>query len=168
MPRHRRPRRKTFRDCRIGRAQVPPELRDRAGNWIRNPPPLRLRIGEPTYFLGGAAGEGPRSHWMRLPRPVDGDPALQSALVTYASDYLLLDMAYRSHPEQAPVGSLAAFSVDHALWLHRPVRLDRWHLHTQTLMAIAGHRGLVRGAVHDFDGHLVASSVQEVLIRRSA
>jgi acyl-CoA thioesterase-2 len=77
-------------------------------------------------------------------------------------------MAYRSHPEQAPVGSLVAFSVDHALWLHRPARFDRWHLHTQTLIAIAGDRALVRGAIHDIDGRLVATTVQEVLVRRSA
>jgi acyl-CoA thioesterase II len=37
-------------------AQAPSELQDGAGSWIRNPPPLHLRIGEPTYFLGGAAG----------------------------------------------------------------------------------------------------------------
>ena len=57
------------------------------------------------------------------------------------------------------------FSLDHTLWLHRPVRFDRWHLHTQETLAISGHRGLVRGAIHDTDGHLVASVVQEVLVR---
>lgn len=149
-------------------AQAPPELHRGARTWIRRPPPLEMRIGEPTYFLGGAAAEGPRSHWMRLPRDVGDDPLLHSVLLTYASDYLLLDMAYRSHPDRAPAGSYAAFSLDHALWLHRPVRFDRWHLHTQTLIAISGHRGLVRGAIHDADGALVASTVQEVLVRRQA
>jgi acyl-CoA thioesterase-2 len=45
------------------------------------------------------------------------------------------------------------------------VRFDRWHVHTQQLLAIAGDRGLVRGAIHDIDGHLVASTTQEVLVR---
>jgi acyl-CoA thioesterase II len=146
-------------------AQAPPELEDGARTWIVKPPPVQMRIGEPTYFLSGRAGEGPRSHWMRLPRDVGDDPALHSVLLTYASDYLLLDMAYRSHPERYSPGSFTAFSVDHAMWLHRPVRFDEWHLHTQTLVAITGDRGLVRGAIHDGAGRLVASSVQEVLVR---
>lgn len=149
-------------------AQAPPELEPGARNWIVNPPPLQMHIGEPTYFLSGTTAEGPRSHWMRLPREVGNDPALHSVLLTYASDYLLLDMAYRSHPEQYAPGAFAAFSVDHAMWLHRPVRFDQWHLHTQTLVAITGDRGLVRGAIHDSGGHLVASSVQEVLVRPTA
>jgi acyl-CoA thioesterase-2 len=46
-----------------------------------------------------------------------------------------------------------------------PVRFDHWHLHTQETLALAGERGLVRGSIHDGDGHLVASVAQEVLIR---
>jgi len=148
--------------------KAPPELLPRAQTWIDRPPPLEMRIGEPTYFLGGSAGSGPRSHWMRLPRDVGDDPLLHSALLAYASDFLLLDMAFRSHPERVTVASFAGFSLDHALWLHRPVRFDRWHVHTQQLLAISGDRGLVRGAIHDIDGHLVASTTQEVLVRANA
>ena len=144
---------------------APAELLPNARNWIRRPPPLEMRIGEPTYFFGGSAASGPRSHWMRLPRDVGSDPLLHSVLLAYASDYLLLDMAFRSHPERVTVTSFTGFSLDHALWLHRPVRFDQWHRHTQQLVAISGDRGLVRGAIHDIDGHLVASTTQEVLVR---
>ena len=96
---------------------------------------------------------------MRLPRDVGDDPRLHTALLAYASDYLLLDMAFRAYPEPITPGAFTAFSLDHALWFHRPVRFDRWHLHTQETLAISGHRGLVRGAIHDADGHLVASVI---------
>jgi acyl-CoA thioesterase-2 len=102
---------------------------------------------------------------MRLPSHVGDDPLLHTALLAYASDYLLLDMAMRSHPETATPTRFTAFSLDHAIWLHRPVRFDRWHLHTQETISISGHRGLVRGAIHDADGHLVATAMQEVLVR---
>jgi acyl-CoA thioesterase-2 len=92
---------------------------------------------------------------MRLPRNIGDDPVLHSVLLAYASDYLLLDIALRGYPEPVSVES----------WLHRPVRFDRWHSHTAELVAVTGHRGLVRGSVHDIDGHLVASTTQEVLIR---
>lgn len=144
---------------------APPELQERARTWISRPPPAEIRIAEPTYFFGGSRATGSRSHWMRLPRDVGDDPVLHSVLLAYASDYLLLDIALRSHPDPVSVESSTAFSLDHSLWLHRPVRFDRWHSHTAELVSVSGHRGLVRGAIHDIDGHLVASTTQEVLVR---
>jgi acyl-CoA thioesterase II len=144
---------------------VPPEWRPNASAWIDRPPPIELRIGEPPYFLGGRSAEGTRSHWMRVPRDVGNDPLLHAALLAYASDFFLLDMAYRSHPEPVAGLPFTGWSLGHALWLHHPVRFDRWHLHTQETLAISGQRGLVRGAIHDADGQLVASVAQEVLVR---
>lgn len=132
-------------------------------NWIDVPPAVEMRIAEPTNFLGGRQAPGPRAHWMRLPRPVDA--ALHPALLAYASDYLLLDMALRNHPQPADYSSIAAVSLDHALWLHRPVRFSEWHLYRQETTAITGHRALIRGTVFDLAGHTVASTSQEVLIR---
>ena len=144
---------------------LPPELAGHAASWVEHPPPLDLRIGEAPNFLGGPSAEGTRSHWMRLPRDVGDDPRLHTALLAYASDYLLLDMAFRSYPEPIAPGAFTAFSLDHAIWFHRPVRFDAWHLHTQETLAISGHRSLVRGAIHDADGQLVANVMQEVLVR---
>ena len=144
---------------------LPPDLARHGMAWVEQPPPLALRIGEAPTFLGGRPAEGTRSHWMRLPRAVGDDPVLHTALLAYASDYLLLDMAFRAYPGGFVPEVASAFSLDHAIWFHRPVRFDQWHLHTQETLAIAGHRGLVRGAVHDADGLLVASVVQEVLVR---
>jgi acyl-CoA thioesterase-2 len=146
---------------------LPPETRERGPNWVEQPPPLELRIGEPPNFMGGPAARGPRAHWMRLPRDVGNDPLLHTALLAYASDYLLMDVALRAHPERLADGAFVGFSVDHALWFHRPVRFDRWHLYTQQAQSISGHRGLARGTIHDADGHLVASAMQEVVVRRA-
>jgi acyl-CoA thioesterase II len=144
---------------------VSPELRPHSRSWIEQPPPLELRMGEPPSFLGGPARDDVRSHWMRLPRGVGDDAGLHTALLAYASDYLLLDMALRSHPEPLPPGAYAAFSLDHAIWFHGSVRFDRWHLHSQRTRAISGHRGLVEGTIHDDEGRLVATAMQEVLVR---
>ena len=144
---------------------VPTEMRDRAQTWIDVPPPLEMRIAEPPTFMGGAQQAGPRSHWMRLPRDIDDRPAVHSAMLAYASDYLLLDMASRSHPDKVDYASFAAVSLDHAIWLHRRVRFDQWHLHTQETVSVTGHRAFIRGLIHDAAGHLVASTAQEVLVR---
>ena len=144
---------------------VPSPLRRNAQTWITVPPAVEIRIAEPTTFLGGRQASGPRSHWMRVPRATTDDPGLHSAILTYASDYLMLDMALRSHPHPADYTAVAAVSLDHAIWLHRPVRFDQWHLYTQETAAISGHRAMVRGVIRHVTGHVVANTAQEVLIR---
>jgi acyl-CoA thioesterase-2 len=74
-------------------------------------------------------------------------------------------MAFRSFPEAVPAAQLTGLTVDHVIWIHRPVDLSTWHLHTQETLALAGQRGLVRGSIHDQSGRLVASVAQEVLVR---
>jgi acyl-CoA thioesterase-2 len=148
-------------------SDLSPEQRLVGLSWIEQPPPLEIRIGEPPNFMGGPATQGLRTHWMRLPRDVGDDPLLHAALLAYASDYLLLDMVLRAYPDRAALTSSACFSLDHSLWFHRPVRLDRWHSHTQETQAISGLRGLVRGMIRDADGRLVASAMQEGLLRPS-
>ena len=145
--------------------RVPPEMQTNAQTWIDVPPAVEMRIAEPTNFLGGTQAPGPRSHWIRLPRDIGDEPALHNAMLAYASDYLLLDMALRNHPEPANYATVAAVSLDHAIWLHRPVRFDEWHLYTQEIAAIAGHRAMIRGTIRDTRGRVVASTAQEVLIR---
>lgn len=149
-------------------ARTPPHLRSAARSWIDTPPPLDMRISEPTYFLGGLHQSGPRSHWMRTPRHIGDDPLLQSAVLAYASDYLLLDMAFRGHPSGLPIANLMGISLDHAVWLHAPVKFDDWHAHSQRLVTINGERGLVTGSIHDRHGRLVATATQEVLVREQS
>ena len=133
--------------------------------WIERPPPVELRVPEAPIFLGGTGTSPTRSHWMRLPRPVEGDQMLHAALLAYASDMLLMDMVFRAHPGPLGNGLASGFSVDHAIWFHRPTRFDGWHLYTQEAVTVFGERGLTRGAIHDHAGRLVASVMQEVLVR---
>lgn len=144
---------------------APPELAGSASTWIDAPPPLEMRIAEAPTFLGGAQSPGQRAHWMRLPRPVDGGPGTQAALLAYASDYLLLDMAFRAHPQRVSYTTHTGLTLDHTVWLHRPVRFDQWHLYTQQAVAVGGHRALVHGTVVDSAGRHVTSTAQEVLVR---
>jgi acyl-CoA thioesterase-2 len=136
-----------------------------AQRWIDRPPPLDIRISEPPTFLSGAHATGQRSHWLRLPRPVGDDALLHAVLLAYASDFFLLDMAVRNHPDGLGWDELIGSSLDHSIWLHRSVDFHEWHRYTQELLAVDGQRGLVRGSLHQRDGRLVASTAQEVLVR---
>jgi acyl-CoA thioesterase-2 len=134
-------------------------------HWIGQPPAVELRLPELPSFLGGILTDNPRTHWMRLPRTVGGSHALNAALLAYASDFFLMDMLFRLHPQELGPGRANGFSLDHAIWFHRPVHFDAWHLYTQEAVALVGDRGLARGAIHDGDGRCVASVAQEVLLR---
>jgi acyl-CoA thioesterase II len=134
-------------------------------NWIERPPAVELRLPEPPTFMGGPRRGSKRSHWMRLPRPVDEGQVLHAALLAYASDYFLMDMIFRIHPDQPGPGDVQGFSVDHAIWFHRPIRFDDWHLYTQEAVSLFGDRGLARGAIYHRDRRLVATVAQEVVVR---
>jgi acyl-CoA thioesterase-2 len=144
--------------------ELPADIRQYGRHWIDQPPPVEMRIGQAPSFLGGSSRNATRSHWMRVPRPVGDDSLLHAALLAYASDFFLMDMVFRAHPGVAGPGRLNGFSLDHAIWLHRPVRFDQWHLHTQESLAIVGDRGLAHGAIHDAAGRLAATVMQEVLV----
>ena len=57
-------------------------------------------------------------------------------------------------------------SLDHAMWFHRPVRMDEWLLYEVESPSAVGARGLVQGRFYTQDGILVASTAQEGLIRK--
>jgi acyl-CoA thioesterase-2 len=56
-------------------------------------------------------------------------------------------------------------SLDHALWFHRPFRMDEWLLYSMESPNASGARGFARGQFFAQDGTLVASTTQEGLVR---
>jgi acyl-CoA thioesterase-2 len=56
-------------------------------------------------------------------------------------------------------------SLDHALWFHRPLRVDQYLLYHIESPVAARARGFSRGSFFTREGDLVASSAQECLMR---
>ena len=100
--------------------------------------------------------------WIRTRQPVGNDPALNAAMLTVLSDIALMAVA-RAPGSKDPLASAA--SLDHAVWFHRPPRVDDWLLYSAEAVANVGARGLARGSLHSADGALVASISQEALLR---
>jgi acyl-CoA thioesterase-2 len=59
-------------------------------------------------------------------------------------------------------------SIDHAMWFHRPVRVDEWLLYSIASPAAAGARGFASASIFTAQGALVASTAQEGLIRAAS
>jgi acyl-CoA thioesterase len=60
---------------------------------------------------------------------------------------------------------LASASLDHAMWFHRPARVDDWLLYVQDSPSAQNGRGLSQGKIFDREGRLIASVAQEGMIR---
>lgn len=121
-------------------------------------------MSETLTFLGGSPASGPRTHWMRATETIGDDPLRQAAVLAYASDLFLMDVVFRSWPDGH--GRLGGFSVDHCIWFHRPSRFEHWHAHTQDSLANAGDRGLAHGTITDAGGTVIATVMQDVLVRQ--
>jgi acyl-CoA thioesterase-2 len=114
----------------------------------------------------GSPQPGVRHVWFRLAgRCPDDDPVMQRCLLAYVSDHHLLATATLPHGLSYYLGNVLLASVDHAMWFHRPFRIDEWHLYALISPSSSGARGLAFGRIFDLQGRLVASTAQEGLMR---
>ncbi|MGK0221389.1 MAG: acyl-CoA thioesterase-2 [Limisphaerales bacterium] len=103
--------------------------------------------------------------WFKANGEVPDDPLLQTCLLVYESDNTLLGTTRLPHRGQFEREKMQVASLDHAMWFHQGVDLNQWHLYAQDSPSTSHSRGLSRGSIYTRDGHLVASTVQEGLIR---
>jgi len=161
----------------------PPEAlrpqRELVQEWLAAVPHVPDRIRE--AFLRRAAVEfrpiAPRNplvpvvlppqqaFWVRAQGPLPSDPLLHDCVLAYASDFSLLSTALLPHGRSWLSQDLVVASIDHALWFHRPLRIDDWLLYVMDSPTAQGGRGLSMGRFFDRQGRLVASVAQENLMR---
>lgn len=91
--------------------------------------------------------------------------ALHECLLAYVSDMGLMSTSLVPHAASAPRSRIVGASLDHAMWFHRPLRVDQWILYDRDSPTAAASRGFNRGAFFAQDGTLLASTAQESLIR---
>lgn len=103
--------------------------------------------------------------WMRAGGALPDDDVLHRALLAYMSDLTLLHASLVPHEDKVTPEDLVRASLDHAMWFHRPFRADEWLLYDQVSPSASGARGLSVGRIFDARGALVATAVQEGLIR---
>ena len=137
----------------------------RAGWLLSAPRPLDMRyVDEPDWSPRWAGPtEEPVRVWMRADGALPDDRLLHVCLLTYASDLTLLGSVVARHDIRPRRFQMA--SLDHAMWFHRPFRADEWLLYTCYSPSASGSRGLATGRFTTRDGTLVATTVQEGLVR---
>jgi acyl-CoA thioesterase-2 len=117
----------------------------------------------PSELRPDGTREATHRHWFRLPRTLDDDPHLHTALLGYATDWTGLG----GRPHDLEGDTTGMISLDHAAWFHRPARADGWLLQDVQSLVNAAGRGTLRGVIRTPDGLIVASMAQEMLLRPS-
>lgn len=155
---------------------APPEQLDDLETWARRagnqtlmarfPLPFDLRYITSPVWVQGTEEVRPQQRsqlWMRVDGVLPDDPLVHVCVLAYASDLTLLGSVTTRHGQ--PLDKVRAASLDHAMWFHRPLRADEWVLYDCTSPSASGGRGLAMGRFFGRDGALIATVVQEGLVR---
>ncbi|MBS0252068.1 MAG: acyl-CoA thioesterase II [Proteobacteria bacterium] len=142
-------------------ADIPESMR---AYWQRERP-IDVRIVDASRYMSREPRPPRQSIWLKANGPLGDNPYIHQAILAYASDFTLLDTALVAHGKLLFDADIQLASLDHAMWFHRPFRADDWLLYTQDSPSASDARAYCRGAVFDRGGRLVASTVQEGLMR---
>ena len=147
-------------EARYG-AMLPPALKA----WFKGERAIELRPTGLGRYDRSRPPEPSQTVWIRTKQALPDDPAVHRAILAYASDLTLIDVTLAAHGRSLFEPDFSAASLDHAIWFHRPFRIDDWLLYAQDSPNTSGARGLARGLLFDRAGRLVATVMQEGLVR---
>jgi len=143
---------------------LPPEigrhLPEKLRQFFTQPRPFVFRIANP-----GVTREPMRQIWFKAVGRLPDDERLHRNLLAYASDFFLLGTSMLPHGTSEFEGRLIMASLDHAMWFHRPLRVDDWLLYAMESPSASGARGFAQAGIFSRDGRLVATTAQEGLVR---
>ncbi len=147
------------------RRAVAERMRPEERAWLLVPRAVEVRQVRPVPLFDPPPVPPVAHTWLRAIGPLPDDQTLHCAVLAYASDTTLLDIACYPHGVSWIDPRMEQASLDHALWFHRPFRADEWLLYAQVVPSVAGGRAFARGSVFSGEGALVASVTQEGVSR---
>lgn len=127
--------------------------------------PIDIRTVDAVRSFTSKNDKPERYTWLRANEALGDSQAMHQAVLAYASDYHFLSTSLQPHGVQITDRNLAIATIDHAMWFHRPINMNEWLLYSMESPASGGARGLVRGQLFNQQGELVASTMQEGLMR---
>ncbi len=129
--------------------------------------PIEMRFVTANNPFKPQKDEPTRHVWLRANGAMPDDFRIHKYLLAYASDFNFLPTALQPHGRSFAEPGMQLASIDHSMWFHKDFRMDDWLLYSIDSPVAVGARGLVRGQIFTRDGTLVASTMQEGLIRQT-
>jgi acyl-CoA thioesterase-2 len=149
--------------------EVAPEILvkvpDKMRRFLTRERAFELRPVEPVHLISPPRQEPRRNVWLKTVDNVPDSAGLHRSLLAYVSDFHLVATATLPHGVHFAEGNLQLATLDHAMWFHRPFRIDEWLLYSMESPSASGGRGFALGRLFSRDGRLVASTAQEGVIR---
>ena len=133
-------------------SNLPPLLRQLAAR----PRPIEMRPIDAQNFMAAKPAPPFQNIWMRASAPIGDDPSFNQAVLAYASDMSFLSTSMRPHGMSWQTRGLQTASIDHAIWFHRAVNFNDWHLYAQKSPSASGGRGFNIGEIYDIDATIAA------------
>jgi acyl-CoA thioesterase-2 len=127
--------------------------------------PIEIRPVDLSRYTSPGKRTASQQVWIKATGELGDSLACNQCVLAYASDFTLLDTALIAHGRFVFDPTLMLASLDHAIWFHRPFRIDDWLLYSQDSPTSAGARAFCRGTLFTRSGELVASTAQEGLLR---
>ncbi len=141
--------------------KIPSSIRDK----LLCRKPIEIRPIDPINPFSPDKRAPIRYSWFRTIERIPDDPAVHQYLLAYASDFGLVITSLYPHGHSFWEPDMQVASLDHAMWFHRDFRMDDWLLYIMSSPNASRARGLNNGRIYSRDGKLLASIVQEGLIR---
>jgi acyl-CoA thioesterase-2 len=141
--------------------QIPPGIREP----ILCEKPIEMRPINPINPFRPDKRPAHKYVWFRAINPIPDDAATHRYMLAYASDFQLVGTALHPHGHTFWEPKMQVASLDHAIWFHRPFRIDQWLLYAIDSPSASRARGIGIGRIFTQDGRLVATVVQEGLLR---
>ena len=134
---------------------------------ILNREHFSMHLRDPEEGLGKRGERPDVAAWVRPnPPQTPGDAEGYYATIAYISDSCSNFASRIMHSENLFDGSMLSVSLNHGIWFHAPpVPLDQV-LYTMESPYAGGGLGFNRGMMFDLEGRVLASVVQDALIRR--
>jgi acyl-CoA thioesterase-2 len=128
--------------------------------------PLDIRPVQIHNPLKGHVAEPVRQVWVRANGQMPADRRIHQYVLGYASDLNFLPVALQPHGKGFLEADMQVATIDHSMWFHRPFDLSEWLLYSVVSTSASGARGFVRGEFYTQEGTLVATTVQEGVMRQ--
>jgi acyl-CoA thioesterase-2 len=152
-------------DVRELEADVLRKVPEKMRRFLTHERPFEFRPVEPVHVIAPPRAAPVRHIWLRTLDRLPDNADLHRNVLAYVSDYQLVSTATLPHGVHFAEGNVQLASLDHAMWFHRPFRADDWLLYAMESPNASGGRGLALGRFFTRDGMLVASTVQEGVVR---
>lgn len=129
--------------------------------------PIQWRYtNDPAWVMRDKGGQLAHNRvWLTADGPMPADPTMHTAAMIYSSDTTVLDSIITTHGLSWGWDRIFAVTVNHSVWFHRQVDFTDWVLYATESPVAAESRGLGTGHFFTRDGQVVATVVQEGIVK---